>query len=161
MRQQPFGRSRKAAIWMVTYRGCVIVSPDWLNHSVQFAQLIVAACCLLHNNLHACVSCRSETCRPETFFRLAWCAVLQKCAFLKPISDWHRANFVISRADNNVFYTHLIAFEVTLHLLLKNKQTKKQTNKCSLALLWVSFHKFLCFRTLHLTCDFDMTKFAH
>ena len=41
--------------------------------------------------------------------------------------------------------------------------TKKKTiTKCSsLALVLVSMHKFLFFRTLHLTGGFDMTKFAH
>ena len=45
--------------------------------------------------------------------------------FLKHVSDWHRTNFVISGADNNMFLK-VIVFEVALHLLLKNKQTNKK-----------------------------------
>ena len=43
------------------------------------------------------VVCRSETCHPETCFRLSWCAILKKFAFLQHVSDWHCANFVISK----------------------------------------------------------------
>ena len=39
--------------------------------------------------------------------------------------NWHRANFVISRADDNMSFL-IITFEVALLLLLKNKQTKKE-----------------------------------
>ena len=46
----------------------------------------------------------------------------EKCAFLKHVSDWHRADFVISRADDNMSFL-TITFEVALFLLLKNKQT--------------------------------------
>ena len=49
----------------------------------------------------------------------------EKCAFLKHVSDWHHANFVISRADDNMSFL-TITFEVALRLLLKNKQTNKQ-----------------------------------
>ena len=83
-----------------------------------------------------------------------------KSAILKDTSDWHYANVVISRADNIMSFK-LIVFEVALHSLLKNKERKKQTNKFSpLALLLISFHKFLSFRTLHVTCGFDTTKIA-
>ena len=51
----------------------------------------------------------------------------------------------------------LIALKVALHSLLKNKYT----NKCSsLALILISLHKCLRFRTLYLTCGLDMTMRA-
>ena len=49
----------------------------------------------------------------------------EKCAFLKHVSDWHRANFVISRANDNMSFL-TITFKVALLLLLKNKQTNKE-----------------------------------
>ena len=48
----------------------------------------------------------------------------------------------------------------TTHYIWSTFITEKQTNKCSLTLVLVSLHKFSCFRTLHLICGFDMTKFA-
>ena len=93
-------------------------------------------------------------CQPKTFFRLAWCAVLKKIAFLKLRLDWHCATFVISRGENDMSF-YLITSEVTLPFSLK-----KQANKSSLILQLVSCHKCLCFRTLHLTFSIDLTKFA-
>ena len=49
----------------------------------------------------------------------------EKCAFLKHVSDWHRANFVISRADDNMSFLTM-TFKVALLLLLKNKERKKE-----------------------------------
>ena len=51
---------------------------------------IAFTCCLPFCNM-----CHSEIC-----FRLAWCRS-EKCIVLKHASNWHNANFVISRADNN------------------------------------------------------------
>ena len=75
-----------------------------------------------------CVSCVPfwNVCHPEACFRLAWCTVLKKCAFLKHVSDWHRANFVISRADDNMSVL-TVTFEVAL-LLVTEKQTNKYRN---------------------------------
>ena len=49
----------------------------------------------------------------------------ETCAILKHVSDLHRANFIISRADDNMSFL-TITFEVALLLLLKNKQTNKE-----------------------------------
>ena len=58
-------------------------------------------------------------------FQIGMVCHFEKCAFLKHVSDWRRANFVISRADNNKSFL-TITFEVALLLLLKTKQRKKE-----------------------------------
>ena len=58
-------------------------------------------------------------------FQIGMVCRFEKCAFLKHVSDWHRANFVVSRADDNMSIL-TITFEVALLLLLKNEQTNKQ-----------------------------------
>ena len=89
-------------------------------------------------------------------FQIAMVCRFEKCAFLKHVSDWHRANFVISRADDNMSFLITTVFEVALLLLLKNKQT----NKRSLAYFWSLFtnlyasepciyHATLIWRSLH------------
>ena len=98
------------------------------------------------------------------------------CAILKYVSDWHGVpfwNMCISETcfrlapsklchiegkQHYAFLTHWIWSNPTFITFITEK-TNEQTN-CSLALFLVSLHKNLCFRTLHLTCGFDMTKFA-
>ena len=58
-------------------------------------------------------------------FQIGMVCRSEKCVFLKHVSDWHPANFVISRADDNMSFL-TITFEVALLLLLKNKQRNKQ-----------------------------------
>ena len=77
-------------------------------------------------------------------FQIGMVCRFEKCAFLKDVSDWHRANFVISRADDNMSFL-IITFEVALLLLLENEQTNKQTKKCSLA-FWSLFTNFYASR---------------
>ena len=73
----------------------------------------------------ACCTCRFEKCFFFFFFFFYSPVRFEKCSFLKHVSDWHPANFVISRADHNMSFL-TITFEVALLLLLKNKQTKKE-----------------------------------
>ena len=62
-------------------------------------------------------------------FQIGMVCRFEKCAFLKHVSDWHRANFVISRADDNMSFL-TITFEVALLLLLKKqKQNETKQNK--------------------------------
>ena len=82
---------------------------------------------------------------PETYFRLAWCAVpKEKSAFLKHVSNSVQT-LSLWRVDNNMYFK-LIAFEVALHLLLK---TNKQTNKMLDIGFGLFAQNYLCFRTLH------------
>ena len=95
----------------------------------------------------------------------------ETCAILKHVSDWRGVPFWkmcisdtrfgmapcklchIEDRKQYVFVTYCVWCSPTLI-------TEKQTIKCSLDVLLVSLHQFLCFRTLHLTCDFNMTKFV-
>ena len=61
---------------------------------------------------------------PRNMFQIGMVCRSKKCAFLKHVSVWHRANFVISKMAICLFLT--ITFEVALLLLLKNKETNKQ-----------------------------------
>ena len=110
---------------------------------------------------------RDHVCSPEM---LTDSHIILNCAYVPkhvPSHPWHSVPFwkmCISKARFRLRPTlayrrqtlsfQLIAFEVALHLLLKNRQT----NKCSLDLLLVFLHNFLCFWTLHLT--FYVPKFA-
>ena len=71
----------------------------------------------------------------------------KKCAFLKYIPDWHRANFV--SANNNRPMSAFLTRISCSYLVLKNKQT----NNCSLAILGLFLHNVLCFRTLYWGLD--------
>ena len=90
--------------------------------------------------------------------RLALCHL---CAVLKNVPFWNMFQIGtvqtwLYRGQTTICLFNSLHFEVVLHSLLKNKQT----NKCSsLALLLVSLHN-LYFRTLHVTCGFDMMKFG-
>ena len=58
-------------------------------------------------------------------FQIGMACRFEKCAFLKHVSDWHRANFVISRADDNMSFL-TITFEVALATFVTEKQTNKE-----------------------------------
>ena len=77
--------------------------------------------------------------------------ISETCIRLVPCKLCH-----IEGIQQHVFLTHCIWSSPAV---ITEKQTNKQT-KCSLLYVWSLCTHFLCFRTLHLTCGFDMMKFA-
>ena len=56
-------------------------------------------------------------------FQISMVCSSEKSTFLETVFDWHCANFVVSKAGNNMSFL-LVAVEIDLHSLLK--QTTKQ-----------------------------------
>ena len=140
-----------------------MTSPSIVQFTSKWQWKIVD--CVWDSSLHATVDVHVMHCplclqlQLRLRFRLWYNAsalvmnMLHAILKLKHVPSWNMFHF-----EKNLCHS-ITCFRLAL---CKHRHTKKkQTNKCSsLALLFLSLHKLLCFRTLHLTCNFNMTKFA-